>query len=75
MPSLCAKPLFVPPILQVLAFPRRRDEVRRWAEVVTAWDFERIIPSHLDGPIDAGPREFAEVRVIRSICERESDTP
>ena len=25
--SLCAKPMFVPPILQVLAFPRRRDEV------------------------------------------------
>jgi len=43
--------------------------------VVAAWDFERIIPSHLDGPIDAGPREFAEVRVIRIICERESDTP
>ena len=57
--SLCAKPMFVPPILQVLAFPRRRDEVKRWAEGVASWDFERIIPSHLDGPIAAGPKEFA----------------
>jgi hypothetical protein len=61
--ALCAKPLFVPPILQVLAFPRRRDDVRRWAERVAQWDFQRIIPSHLDGPIDAGPKEFAEVRL------------
>jgi hypothetical protein len=51
--------VFVPPILQVLAFPRRRDEVQRWAETVAAWDFERIIPAHLDGPIAAGPAEFA----------------
>ena len=58
--ALCAKPLFVPPILQVLAFPRRRDDVRRWAEGVAQWDFERIIPSHLDGPINVGPKEFAE---------------
>ena len=57
--NLCAKRLFVPPILQVLAFPRRRDEVKRWAEGVAQWDFERIIPSHLDGPIDAGPEAFA----------------
>ena len=59
--ALCDKPLFVPPILQVLAFPRRRDEVKMWAEGVAQWDFERIIPSHLDGPINAGPKEFAEV--------------
>ena len=58
--NLCAKPLFVPPILQVLAFPRRRDEVRAWTERVASWDFERIIPSHLDGPINAGPKEFAQ---------------
>ncbi len=57
--SLCDKDLFVPPILQVLAFPRRRDEVKVWAEAVARWDFERIIPSHLDGPIDVGPKEFA----------------
>lgn len=57
--NLCAKPMFVPPILQVLAFPRRRDEVKRWAQGVAQWDFERIIPSHLDGPINAGPQAFA----------------
>lgn len=58
--ALCAKPLFVPPVLQVLAFPRRRDEVKRWAEGVARWDFERVIPAHLDGPVAAGPKEFAE---------------
>jgi hypothetical protein len=42
-----------------LAFPRRRDEVKRWAECVAAWDFERIIPGHLDGPIYATPKQFA----------------
>ena len=26
---------------------------------MASWDFERIIPSHLDGPIAAGPKEFA----------------
>jgi hypothetical protein len=57
--ALCAQTMFVPPILQVLAFPRRRDEVKRWAETVASWDFERIVPGHLDAPIDAGPREFA----------------
>ena len=57
--NLVDKDIFVPPILHVLAFPRRRDEVKRWAEGVAAWDFNTIIPSHLDGPIDAGPKEFA----------------
>ena len=33
--------------------------MKRWAEGVASWDFERIIPSHLDGPIAAGPKEFA----------------
>ena len=57
--NLTDKDMFVPPILHTLAFPRRRDEVKRWAECVAAWDFERIIPGHLDGPIDATPKQFA----------------
>ena len=57
--NLTDKDMFVPPILHTLAFPRRRDEVKRWAESVAAWDFERIIPGHLDGPIDATPKQFA----------------
>ena len=56
--ALVAKPMFVPPILAVLAFPRRRDEVKRWSNIVTSWDFTSIIPSHLDGPFNATPDEF-----------------
>jgi len=56
--ALVAKPMFVPPILAVLAFPRRRDEVKRWSNIVTSWDFTSIIPSHLDGPFSATPDEF-----------------
>jgi hypothetical protein len=56
--ALVARPMFVPPILAVLAFPRRRDEVKRWSNIVTSWDFESIIPSHLDGPFAATPEQF-----------------
>ena len=27
---------------------------------VTQWDFERLIPAHLDAPLAIGPKEFAE---------------
>ena len=56
--ALVARPMFVPPILAILAFSRRRDDVKRWSNVVTSWDFTSIIPSHLDGPFDATPAEF-----------------
>lgn len=56
--ALVARPMFVPPILAILAFPRRRDDVKRWSNIVTSWDFTSIIPSHLDGPFDATPAEF-----------------
>lgn len=56
--ALVARPMFVPPILAILAFPRRRDDVKRWSNIVTSWDFESIIPSHLDGPFAATPAEF-----------------
>jgi len=56
--ALVARPMFVPPILAVLAFPRRRDVVKRWSNVVTSWDFEQIIPAHLDGPFAATPEQF-----------------
>lgn len=56
--ALVARPMFVPPILAILAFPRRRDEVKRWSNIVTSWDFESIIPSHLDGPFAATPEQF-----------------
>ena len=25
-----------------------------------SWDFERVIPAHWEGPVDAGPNEFRD---------------
>ena len=27
--------------------------------MVKTWDFDRVIPAHLDAPLDIGPQEFA----------------
>jgi hypothetical protein len=31
-----------------------------WVDKVTQWDFERVIPQHLNAPLNIGPKEFAE---------------
>ena len=56
--SLVSRGIFVPPILHVLAFPRRVEAVQAWANEVAQWDFVRIVPAHLDGPVAATPRDF-----------------
>jgi hypothetical protein len=30
-----------------------------WVDKVQQWDFERVIPAHLDAPLTIGPKEFA----------------
>ena len=57
---LAARTLFVPPILEVLAFPRRREVVYDWSRRVARWDFKRVIPAHLKAPVAAGPKDFTE---------------
>jgi hypothetical protein len=52
--------LLVAPVLQTLIFPRGPKEVIDWANWVSAWQFERIIPCHMDAPIAAGPKEFRQ---------------
>ncbi|MBD0334522.1 MAG: DUF4336 domain-containing protein, partial [Cyanobacteria bacterium Co-bin13] len=52
--------LLVAPVLQTLIFPRGPKEVIAWADWVAAWQFERIIPCHMDAPIAAGPKEFRQ---------------
>ena len=32
----------------------------RWVDKVCKWDFDSVIPAHLDAPIAIGPLEFAE---------------
>jgi hypothetical protein len=34
--------------------------LQEWVDKVTQWDFERVIPQHLDAPLNIGPKEFAE---------------
>jgi len=52
---------FVPPVLALLAFPRRKKEVREWTKKVcedNKWEFTHVIPAHLDGPFECSPTEF-----------------
>jgi len=52
--------LFVAPILQALILNRAPRETLSWVEGVTKWDFQRVIPCHLDSPITATAEEFRE---------------
>ncbi|CAL6321358.1 unnamed protein product [Bathycoccus prasinos] len=52
---------FVPPVLALLAFPRRKKEVREWTKKVcedNSWAFTHVVPAHLDGPFECSPTEF-----------------
>ena len=47
------------PIIQII-LSRAPDAVREWVDVVRGWDFDLVIPAHLDSPLELGPRGFAE---------------
>jgi Domain of unknown function (DUF4336) len=49
---------FVAPILQQLILNRAPQQTLDWAYQVASWNFQRIIPSHFDAPITAGPQQF-----------------
>jgi hypothetical protein len=48
----------VAPILKTLIFNRGPAEVLAWAKGVATWQFERIIPAHLEAPVTATPQQF-----------------
>jgi hypothetical protein len=50
--------LLVAPILRELIFNRFPEETLEWADKVSKWPFQRIIPCHLANDIKAGPQEF-----------------
>lgn len=50
--------LSVAPILKTLIFNRDPAAVLSWAKRVATWQFERIIPAHLEAPIAATPQSF-----------------
>lgn len=49
---------FVAPILRELILNRDPQGVLAWADRVSSWDFEQIIPAHFQAPIPAGPEDF-----------------
>jgi hypothetical protein len=52
--------LFVAPILQTLILNRAPQQTLAWVDRVSQWEFQRIIPCHLDAPISAGPAQFRQ---------------
>jgi hypothetical protein len=52
--------LFVAPILQTLILNRAPKATLEWADRVARWEFQRIIPCHLDAPIEASPQQFRQ---------------
>ena len=52
--------ILVAPILQTLILNRAPQETIDWANGVAQWQFQRIIPCHLDAPLDATPQQFRQ---------------
>ena len=52
--------IFVAPVLQTLILNRAPQETINWADKVAKWDFQWIIPCHLDAPIKAEPQQFRQ---------------
>mmetsp|Transcript_18617 Transcript_18617/g.46095 ORF Transcript_18617/g.46095 Transcript_18617/m.46095 type:complete len:481 (-) Transcript_18617:172-1614(-) len=48
------------PILRALVDARAPNEVREWIaqQTTPSWDFDRILTSHFESPISAGPTEY-----------------
>jgi Domain of unknown function (DUF4336) len=57
--SAKGKPTILP-IIQII-LSRDPSEVQRWLSIVTKWNFNRVIPMHLDNPLTLGPRDFEDV--------------
>lgn len=63
--------LFVAPILQTLILNRGPQATIAWAETIARWQFDRIIPCHLEAPIAAGPSEFRQAfTFLEKACDR-----
>lgn len=50
--------IFVAPVLQALILNRAPQETLKWADQLSQWDFQWIIPCHLDAPIKAQAQQF-----------------
>lgn len=65
---------FVAPVLQTLIFNRDNTAMSRWLDQVTRWQFEQVIPCHLEAPIRIGPEEFRNAFTFINDGQR-SDRP
>lgn len=52
--------VFVAPVLQTLILNRAPQETIAWANRVSTWDFQRIIPCHLDSPLTVTSQQFRQ---------------
>jgi Domain of unknown function (DUF4336) len=52
--------LIVAPILQTLILNRAPQETLDWVARVAQWEFQRIIPCHLDSPLYASTDQFRQ---------------
>ena len=47
------------PIIQII-LSRGPEEVQRWLDVISKWDFKQVVPAHLDAKLNIGPDEFRQ---------------
>jgi Domain of unknown function (DUF4336) len=52
------KPTILPIIQIILA--REPEQVNHWVRTISTWKFVRVIPAHLDAPLNIGPSEFSK---------------
>mmetsp|Transcript_16154 Transcript_16154/g.32402 ORF Transcript_16154/g.32402 Transcript_16154/m.32402 type:complete len:232 (-) Transcript_16154:322-1017(-) len=58
--SANGKPTLLPIIQIILNRGVADGALQRWVDKVQTWDFERVVPAHLDAPLAIGPKEFAQ---------------
>ena len=46
------------PIIQII-LARGPEALDAWVATIKGWDFEQVVPAHLDAPLKIGPAEFA----------------
>ena len=52
--------LQVAPILKELIFNRKPEDVLGWVDDVAAWDFDKVVPCHLDAPVALTQEDWRE---------------
>ncbi len=52
--------LLVAPILQELILNRQPQQTLDWADQITQWNFNRLIPCHFDAPLTVTPQQFRQ---------------